>query len=110
MYEYKVTILKVIDGDTIDAKVDLGFRVSMEMRFRLAGINAPELSTQSGKASKARLQEWLPVGSIATVRSQKDRQEKYGRYLGTFYDLDGHDINARMVMEGLAVPYMEGKK
>lgn len=109
MYQYKVIILKIIDGDTLDAKVDLGFRVSIDMRFRLTGINAPEMRTLDGPKSKSRLEELLPVGSLNTVRSEKDKQEKFGRYLGTFYDNDGHDVNARMVLEGFAILYNERK-
>jgi len=106
MYEYKATVIKVVDGDTCDCRIDLGFKASIEMRFRLTGINAPEMQTPEGAKSKARLLELMPLGSDVTVRSAKDKQEKFGRYLGTFYDPDGHDINARMVLEGFAIPFM----
>lgn len=103
MYEYRATVIRVIDGDTVDCRVDVGFRVSIDMRFRLAGINAPEMDTEAGKAAKVRLMELMPQGIELLVRTQKDRQEKYGRYLGTFLDLDGHSINDRMFREGHAV-------
>lgn len=107
MYEYKCHILKIIDGDTVDARVDLGFRISIEMRFRLTGINAPEMRTPEGPKAKKRLMELLPEGSETTVRTKKDKQEKYGRYLGTFFDIEGHEVNERMVMEGYAVRFMD---
>ena len=75
------------------------------MRVRLAGINAPELSTPEGKRAKARLQELLPQTASVIVCTRKDKREKYGRYLGTIIDQDGHEINQRMILEGHAVPY-----
>lgn len=107
MYQYKCKVLRVIDGDTVDCSVDLGFRISMEMRFRLFGIDAPELRTEAGKASRAKLLELMPEGSELIVNTQKDKQEKYGRYLGTFFDLDGNNVNVRMVMLGHAQVYGE---
>jgi micrococcal nuclease len=105
MYEYKCTILRVVDGDSVHATVDVGFRITIEMRFRLTGINAPELNTDAGKLSKKRLLELMPIGSEMIVRTKKDKQEKWGRYLGEFIDSEGHDVNSRMVSEGFAVPY-----
>lgn len=107
MYEYKCTVIRVIDGDTVDCSVDLGFEVSVKQRFRLMGINAPETKTPEGKKAKARLQELMPEGAVMFVKTFKDKKEKYGRYLGRFYDDDGHEVNERMVLEGLAVRYME---
>ena len=102
---YNCTVVRVIDGDTADISVDLGFRVTIAMRFRLAGINAPEMRTFDGPKSKQRLSELMPIGSQLIVKTSKDKQEKYGRYLGTFWDAEQHEINARMVQEGFAVPY-----
>jgi micrococcal nuclease len=107
MYQYKCKVLKVIDGDTVDCSVDLGFRISIEMRFRLFGIDAPEMRTDAGKASRAKLLELMPVGSELIVNTNKDKQEKYGRYLGTFFDRDGNNVNVRMVMSGHAAVYGE---
>jgi micrococcal nuclease len=81
MYEYSCSIIKVVDGDTVDAQVDLGFDISIKLRFRLAWINAPEMNTEEGKAAKLRLMELLPVATICNVRTLKDKREKYGRYL-----------------------------
>ena len=107
MYQYKCKVLRVIDGDTVDCSVDLGFRISMEMRFRLFGINAPEMRTEAGKASRAKLLALMPEGSELIVNTNKDKKEKYGRYLGTFIDSDGHDINVQMVLSGHAEVYRE---
>lgn len=107
MYEYKCSVIKVVDGDTVDMIVQLGFRIAIEMRFRLAGINAPEMKTPEGPASKARLSELMPVGSTLIARTSKDKQEKYGRYLGTFIDAGSNIINHRMVDEGFATNYMQ---
>lgn len=109
MYTYKVEILQIIDGDTLDAKVDLGFKIFLKMRFRLTGINAPEMKTPEGFKSRARLLQLLPIGSLNVVQSNKDKQEKFGRYLGIFYDTEDHNVNDRMVLEGFAVPYMTPK-
>lgn len=107
MYQYKCRILRVIDGDTVDCSVDLGFRISMEMRFRLFGIDAPEMRTEAGKASRAKLLELMPEGSELIVNTNKDKKEKYGRYLGTFINAEGENVNIRMVMSGHAAVYSE---
>lgn len=103
-YEYDAEVLKVVDGDTVDLRVDLGFSIFTEMRVRLYGINAPELNTQAGKDARAwLLNKLLPN---ITVRTIKDRQEKYGRYLAVLLDESGNSINEQMVAVGHAVPYM----
>ncbi len=107
MYTYKCKILRIVDGDTIDAEVDLGFRVRMEMRFRLLGINSPERFTEAGKRSSERLAELCPVGQIITVETKKDKQEKFGRYLGLFFTPDGTNVNQTMISEGHGVRSMD---
>lgn len=106
MYEYNCTVMKVIDGDTVDVAIDLGLRIFNQTRIRLYGINAPELNTEEGKQAKARLSELMPVGGEFILRTIKDRKEKYGRYLGIFVDSDGHEVSQRMISEGLAVVYL----
>lgn len=104
MYQYKCKVLKVIDGDTVDVEVDLGFDIRAKMRFRLAGINAPEMNTPEGKQAREWLIKEMPVDAEFTVETIKDRKEKYGRYLGTFYSkLDIVSINVRIVDAGHAV-------
>ena len=106
MYEYRCKAIRVVDGDTIDCEVDLGFRVHIAMRFRLLGINAPERGSVEATAATKRLQQ-LTMGEKLIVRTRKDKTEKYGRYLGTFYTEGVESINETMVQEGHAVRYME---
>ena len=104
-YEYKAKVLRVVDGDTIDAEVDLGFHIKMEMKLRLAGINAPEMNTVEGKKSRAALMS-LIEGQDVTIFTIKDRQEKYGRYLAVVITMKDHkNINEWLVEQNLAVKY-----
>jgi micrococcal nuclease len=106
LYEYQCTVIRVIDGDTVDVAIDLGLRIYHQTRIRLYGINAPEMSTDEGKRAKARLSELMPVGGEFILRTIKDRKEKYGRYLGIFVDSEGHEVSQRMVSEGLATVHL----
>lgn len=93
MYEYKANILKVVDGDTVHAQIDLGLDVTHYMVLRLAGINAPELSNKpAGQESKAYLAHKLLEAPVfvdgfprITIRTLKDKREKYGRYLAYLF-------------------------
>ena len=105
MYEYQGTILRVVDGDTVDAEVDLGFDVRFTMRLRLFGINAPEMKTPAGPLAKEHLDELLG-DEVITVRTKKDKQEKYGRYLATLILADGTNVNLEMIADGHAVVYL----
>ena len=106
MYEYAATVLKVVDGDTVHLEVDLGLDQSRKLSARLYGINAPELNTAAGKAARQHLTFLLfgGDGPRVTVRTYKDRREKYGRYLGTLVKA-GVDVNHQMVEDGHAVVY-----
>jgi micrococcal nuclease len=106
MFEYKATVLRVVDGDTVDISIDLGLKIFTTQRIRLYGINAPELRTPEGPAARQRLMELMPIGSEIIVRTVKDKTEKFGRYLGVFIDHDGNQINQKMVDEGHAVHYL----
>ncbi len=101
-YKYRAKVVRVVDGDTVDTEVDLGFDVKISARFRLLGINAPEKGTKEGRESKERLSVLLPVGSSVVVQTTKDKREKYGRYLGTFL-VDGKSVNQQLVDEGYAI-------
>ncbi len=113
MYEYRATITRVIDGDTVEALVDLGFGVLTDQTFRLYGINAPETRGESRDAGKAAT-EYLRLlidkhtgnSSTLTIQTHKDRQEKYGRYLAVLV-ANGMNLNVGMINAGHAVPYME---
>ena len=111
LYEYHATILKVVDGDTIDARMDLGLEVSVTTRLRLAGIDAPERNTEAGKMAALWLSDRLPVGSVVTIRTQKDKREKFGRYLAeVVVDGSAQTLNEAMLGIGLAKPYSGGKR
>ena len=112
-YVYKATIEKVVDGDTIDVTLDLGFDVRLyKQRCRLAGIDTPESRTRDlaekklGLAAKDRLIE-LCTGSISIKSFGKG---KYGRILAIPYTEDGEDICQLLINEGHAVEYDGGKK
>jgi micrococcal nuclease len=112
-YIYKATIDRVVDGDTIDVTLDLGFDVRLhKQRCRLAGIDTPESRTRDlaekklGLDAKERLKE-LCIGSI-TIKSFG--KGKYGRILAIPYTEDGKDICQLLIKEGHAVEYWGGKK
>jgi micrococcal nuclease len=100
MYEYAAVVTRVVDGDTVDARVDLGFGISFTERFRLSGINAPETRTRdktekvAGLRSKDFLERALGMGFIRRpqmmVRTSKDRKGKYGRYLAELILVEEH--------------------
>jgi micrococcal nuclease len=120
MYEYKATIIKVVDGDTVDVDIDLGFGVVLSNeRVRIMGIDTPESRTRDkeekkfGLAAKARLKSLL--GKTCTLKTQinkngEDMKGKFGRILGDFdvYD-SGTDswkpVTEIMIAEGHAVEY-----
>lgn len=112
MYEYHARVTNVVDGDTVDLDVDLGFGVTYSKRFRLMGINTPEIRTKdpeekaAGFKAKARLEE-LTLDRRLVVRTTKDKPGKYGRILATLIDPENKiDINRQLLIEGLAKPYM----
>ena len=114
MYSYKFKVVRVVDGDTVDVLIDLGFNTFTRQRVRLAGIDAPEIRGQTDEVEAMGRQatQWLANRLTDTnglrLESQKG-QGKYGRYLVTFYDLDV-DINQQMIDLGLAWPYGEPKE
>jgi micrococcal nuclease len=81
LYEFNATVRKVVDGDTFDFAVDLGFTVHVNIRTRLLGIDAPEVSTEAGRQVRDTLREWYPVGTPVTIRTFKASGDKYGRWL-----------------------------
>lgn len=111
MYQYKCTIKRVVDGDTIIADIDLGFSCSLNnVSIRVLNIDAPETRTkdpiekEAGLRTKARVEELLPVGSEAIVNTVIEK-EKFGRILGDFL-IDGKEsLGHILVAEGLAKPY-----
>jgi micrococcal nuclease len=90
IYIYKASLVRVVDGDTVDLIIDLGFDTSRHERFRLYGIDAPELRTEAGKAAKKWL--WDALQPLETIYVQtlqhktKAKRDKYGRFLAVLYD------------------------
>ena len=91
-YQYRATILRVVDGDTLDVSIDLGFNIFHKLRIRLKGVDCPELRTEEGKAAKAFVETWLE-GLPVTIVTYKDEQEKYGRYLAKVLTAKGDLVN-----------------
>jgi micrococcal nuclease len=116
-YWYKAKILKVIDGDTVDAMVDLGFDVHHKIRIRLYGVNTPESRTsdaaekQLGLKAKAFTQDWCTRHPEVYLQTVVDKNEKYGRVLAELYSSnDIHNIktaclNNEIKEAGLAREY-----
>tara|TARA_R110002110_G_scaffold102520_5_gene259627 strand:+ start:1300 stop:1632 length:333 start_codon:yes stop_codon:yes gene_type:complete len=109
MYEYKAKLDRVVDGDTVDALIDLGFDVWVKKRIRLEGIDAPETRTRDleekgrGFATKERLTGLLGASNGEFVLVSHG-VGKYGRCIGTIY-IDKENINQLLLSEGLAEKY-----
>ena len=131
MYEYTVRVTRIIDGDTVDAEIDLGFDVRTKKRIRLYGINTPESRTRNkaekkrGLAAKQRLQELLEEAEVVRLRSHGTG--KYGRVLGELLiekdqSIEDSDINefyedgewislaTILITESHGVPYFGGTR
>jgi len=119
MYEYRVkSVLAVVDGDTIDVDIDLGFDISLSKRVRLAGIDTPESRTTNkeekvlGLEVKELLKKKLKEAKTIVIKTQlPDSTEKYGRILGWIY-LDGAElsVNEALIAGGYAWGYMGDTK
>lgn len=107
MYQYKAKIIDVYDGDTVTAVVDLGFYHFQQMKFRLYGINTPEIRGEDReKGLVARdIMRAMILDKEVTINSYKDKQEKYGRYLANII-VDDIDLNLWLVQNGHAEEYM----
>jgi micrococcal nuclease len=115
MYEYFVKEVKnVVDGDTIDVIIDLGFDILFASRVRLAGIDTPESRTTDkaekalGLEAKEYLKKYLKDAKPVVIRTEKmDSSEKYGRILGWVYvNGDSESLNNKMINDGYAWGYM----
>jgi len=129
MYEYKAKLIRVVDGDTVDAMIDCGFSMFRKDRIRLLGIDAPESRTRDleekklGLAAKARLKELIKEGENEfLIKTSVDKKGKYGRLLGELFPLieesrassksktSGKSYNQILLDEGHATKYNGGKK
>ena len=123
MYNYNATCVRVVDGDTIDAEIDLGFDIKVTKRIRLGGINAPESRTRNkvekklGIAAKERLKEIMD-GAANCFELESSELGKFGRVIGKLHidKIAGKDVitkvcvNDCLVKEGHAVEYDGGKR
>jgi|TARA_R110001592_G_scaffold86742_1_gene256040 micrococcal nuclease len=113
MYKYNAKLDRVVDGDTIDALVDLGFNTWKKIRIRMMGMNAPESRTRDleekklGLAAKARLIEMLDSGEFTL---QSHGVGKYGRCLGEIFTDTDISLNNQLINEGHAKEYFGGKR
>ena len=117
--EYDVVVVKVVDGDTVDVDIDLGFGVCLkDERVRIMGIDTPESRTSDkvedlfGEAAKARLKELMKNGGKLITTEDKhgeDMKGKFGRILGDF-KVDGKRVTDILIEEGHAVAYFGGSK
>lgn len=119
MYTYAVKeVTKVVDGDTIDVVIDLGFSISFSSRVRLAGIDTPESRTRDkhekalGLESKKYLADRIKAAKNIVIKTEKlDSSEKYGRILGWLYlDGEGNSVNHEMIEKGYAWGYLGDTK
>tara|TARA_B110000263_G_scaffold163601_1_gene142442 strand:+ start:1074 stop:1427 length:354 start_codon:yes stop_codon:yes gene_type:complete len=113
MFNYNCTLIRVIDGDTIDVNIDLGFNIWHKGRIRMAGIDTPESRTRNkeekvlGLAAKSRLKELLKKKKLS-INCTKEKG-KFGRILADVLAND-ININKQLMDEGHARPYQGGKK
>ncbi len=113
MYQYKIKkINKIVDGDTVDLDIDLGFGITISHRVRLKGINAAETRTLDLEEKSKGLvaKEWLKkeLSREGEWIIETTKEDKYGRYLGTLYCVgDSVTVNERMLNEGIAEPYLQ---
>ena len=122
MFEYSCTIVRVVDGDTVDVDIDLGFGMWMKkQRIRFYGIDTPESRTRDleekkyGLIAKAFVEASLPVGSTRTLTTVKDKTGKYGRILGKFKAYDSYtdawvNFNQLLIIKHHAVEYQGQSK
>ncbi len=111
MYQYKIKkIKKIVDGDTVDVDIDLGFGVTLSHRVRLKGINAAETKTLNleEKSKGLAAKEWLSkeLSREGEWIIETTKEDKYGRILGTLYFVgDQVTVNEKMLNGGIAIPY-----
>jgi micrococcal nuclease len=109
MYEYNCKVKRVVDGDTVDVVIDLGFDIHFATRVRLYGMDTPESRTRNkdekvrGYMSKDFLEEWMEKDDVI-IRTRRDKKGKFGRVLGEML-VRGENINKLMIKECLAVEY-----
>ena len=110
IWNYRCKVLRVIDGDTLDVEIDVGFQIRMTQRLRLLGINTPELKRPTmteGQAATDALKELLQVAvdSQGWHYIHTEQDDAFGRYLATIHISDTLTVNAEMIRTGHAVAF-----
>lgn len=100
----------MIDGDTLELAIDVGFRVTVRTPVRLYGIDAPEMSTKAGKAAARFTTAWVDERLGAVVARTYKSPEKFGRWLVVIADIGDAILNDELVANGHAVPYSGGPR
>lgn len=114
LYTYRVSSYRVVDGDTLEVTLDLGFNTFRKEKVRLARINAPEMKTEAGPISKTYLSNLL-ADKVITVQTKKDEKDRYGRYIAEVWthqsltDDMGKviNINDKMLSDRMAILYKD---
>jgi micrococcal nuclease len=104
MYNYNAHIARVIDGDTLDVLIDLGFHIASLIRVRLARIDAPEMKTPEGKSLKTLLQEKIPEGTECIVTTNKG--DRYGRWIAEII-INKENLSDWLLQQNLVILYKE---
>lgn len=108
MYDYRCSLIRVVDADTLWLDVDLGCDTHLRLSIRLHGLNAPERGTVQGADATRYTSAWLADSRRLGLRTIKDTKEKFGRYLGVVYDPEqptAPTLNEALLAAGHAVPY-----
>jgi micrococcal nuclease len=111
MYEYSAELVSLYDGDTLRFDIDLGLDVWVRnVPCRVYGIDCPEMRTPEGKNARAFAKALLPIGTKVTIKTHKDRKEKFGRWLVEITLHNGESYATRMIAQGHAKVYYGGKR
>lgn len=114
-YDYRGLILRWVDGDTLDVRIDLGFDVGIVQRVRLYGVNTPEMNSPvpseraNARSALAMCKAMAPEGCYVQLKTHKSN-DKYGRYLASVVTEDGEDISRALIGSGRGVEYFGGKR
>jgi micrococcal nuclease len=108
MYTYYGTIVHIVDGDTVDVVLDLGFDVTIEQRVRLLGVNCAERFTEDGRLATSFVENWVDdqQGKVI-VATEKNTYDKYGRYVADIFtvDMTQQSLSQQLLAKGLATSY-----
>lgn len=105
LYKYNAVITNVVDGDTVDATIDVGFGFQTQQRLRLLGINCPEMHGAAHLAGQAAKDYTISRALNKSVVIQTHKHDSFGRWLATVW-VDGDSLNAAILAAGHAIPFM----